>query len=214
MKYYIELTLIENKKYTLYELWSKVYTQIHIAFADYKNSTGSFAHGVSFPEYRFNDKAKIGFIGGKLRIFASSESQLKDLNLSEWLSLLTDYVHITSIKDVPNQIDGHLVYQRKRVKGASRIEKEMREKAQIWAEKSGKPLKECLTELEKTKPAATCHLPFIFLNSEETKKRSPDASNRYQLFIEMQRVGEAKKGLFDSYGLSSKESMSSVPDFK
>ncbi len=214
MNYYIELTLIENKKHTLYELWSKVYGQVHIAFADYKNTKGEFVHGVSFPEYRFNEKAEIGFIGGKFRIFASSESQLKDLNLSKWLERLADYVHITSIKDVPNQVDGHLVYQRKRVKGASRIEKEMQEKAQIWAEKSGKSLKECLAELEKTKPEAACYLPFIYLNSEETKKRSPNASNRYQLFIEMNKTDKAQKGLFDSYGLSSKESINSVPDFK
>lgn len=214
MQFYQELTLIDQAEISPYFIWSKVYMQIHIAFADYNRANGSFIHGVSFPSYVYDDEKKKGTLGKKLRIFASSESQLKDLNLSEWLSLLTDYVHITSIKDVPNQIDGHLVYQRKRVKGASRIEKEMQEKAQIWAEKSGKTLSECLAELEKTKPDAICHLPFIFLNSEETKKRTPDASNRYQLFIEMQRVDEAKKGLFDSYGLSSKESMSSVPDFK
>ena len=214
MKYYQELTLIDQAEISPYFIWSKVYTQIHIAFADYNRANGSFAHGISVPSYVYDDEKKKGTLGKKLRIFSSSESQLKDLNLSEWLSLLTDYVHITSIKDVPNHIDGHLVYQRKRVKGANRIEKEMQEKAQIWAKKSGKTLSECLAELEKTKPDAICHLPFIYLNSEGTKKRSPNASNRYQLFIEMQRVDEAKKGLFDSYGLSSKESMSSVPDFK
>src|SRR5699024_8632233 len=118
-----------------YFIWSKVYTQIHIAFADYNRTNGSFAHGVSFPQYHFDEQSQKGHLGKKLRIFATSESELKVLDLSKWLSRLADYVHITSIKDVPNQVDGHLVYQRKRVKGASRIEKEMQEKAQIWAEK-------------------------------------------------------------------------------
>lgn len=217
MKFYQEITLIEQAEISPYFIWSKLYGQLHIALADYKNIKGDFTHGISFPEYAYDAKKEKGTLGKKLRIFSSSKIELESLDLSRWLARLSDYIHITSIKDVPKKVNGYAIYQRKSVKGASRIEREMQEKAERWSNKSGKSLAECLVELEKTKPNGICHLPFIVLESEETKKRHPLASSRFQLFIEKQQVDESKVGLFDSYGLSAKtnakEFFSTVPDF-
>lgn len=214
MQFYQEITLIEQAEISPYFIWSRVYGQIHIGLVDNKNPEGNIPFGVSFPQYYYDEQNQKGHIGKKLRVFATTEADLKRLDLPTWLSRLSDYVHITSIRAVPDKVDGYSIYQRKRVKGASRIEKEMQEKAQIWSEKSGKALAACLAELEKTKPEALCYLPFLWLDSQETKKRRPEASNRFQLFIKRNQSDAPQKGLFDSYGLSTKESISTVPDFK
>ena len=41
---------------------------------------------------------------------------LEKLDLKKWLDRLTDYVHITSIREVPENIKGYAIYKRKQVK--------------------------------------------------------------------------------------------------
>ena len=54
MKYYIEVTLMKTDDFSPYELWSRIYTQLHIAFAEIKDTYDKVNIGVSFPQYRFN----------------------------------------------------------------------------------------------------------------------------------------------------------------
>ena len=48
MKYYQELTLIAQAEVSLYFIWSKVYTQLHLALVAMPTQGNV---GVSFPEY-------------------------------------------------------------------------------------------------------------------------------------------------------------------
>ncbi len=61
MNWYQEITLIDQDEISLYFIWSKVYTQLHIAFAEHSNEQGRISFGVSFPQYRINEQKKIGF---------------------------------------------------------------------------------------------------------------------------------------------------------
>ncbi|MFE1967123.1 type I-F CRISPR-associated endoribonuclease Cas6/Csy4, partial [Acinetobacter baumannii] len=54
MNWYQEITLIDQDEISLYFIWSKVYTQLHIAFAEHSNEQGRISFGVSFPQYRIN----------------------------------------------------------------------------------------------------------------------------------------------------------------
>lgn len=48
-----------------------------------------------------------------MRIFAQTEQALQTLNLAKWLERLTDYVHMTSIRPVPqDKITGFSQYYR------------------------------------------------------------------------------------------------------
>ncbi|MEG2920458.1 MAG: type I-F CRISPR-associated endoribonuclease Cas6/Csy4, partial [Acinetobacter sp.] len=118
MKYYIEVTLMKTDDFSPYELWSRIYTQLHIAFAEIKDTyDNKVSIGVSFPQYRFNAEKGVGFLGEKIRIFAQSQADLKKLNIQKWFDRLTDYLHITSIREVPeNKITGYAIYRRKQVK--------------------------------------------------------------------------------------------------
>lgn len=55
MEYYQEITLLPCAEVSLAFLWTKVFTQLHIAFADEKNKSGHNPYAVSFPEYRETD---------------------------------------------------------------------------------------------------------------------------------------------------------------
>ena len=103
MKYYQELTILPDPEISNYFIWSRLFTQLHIALADIKNQHGIDSIGVSFPEYYFDENGKSSRLGSKLRIFAPNLETLEKLDLNNWLDRLTDYVHIKSIKEVGNQ---------------------------------------------------------------------------------------------------------------
>ena len=121
MDFYQEITLIDQAEISHYFIWSKLYTQLHIALAERKDVNDKVSIGFSFPQYIYEEKAesqkaKVN-LGKKLRIFAPSEADLQKLDIRKWLDRLTDYVHISSIREVPKEkITGYSTYSRKQVK--------------------------------------------------------------------------------------------------
>ncbi|MGX9460357.1 type I-F CRISPR-associated endoribonuclease Cas6/Csy4 [Shewanella sp. A14] len=212
MNYYQEITLLPDVEIPLGFIWQNVFQQVHIALVENKISPNQSAIAVGFPDYKQGSFP----LGSKLRLFAQEQSQLEKLAIADWLTRFKDYAHIKGIKPVPAEAT-FVSFTRKHIKSAERIDREMQQKAQRWATKSGTPLNECLTELEKTKPSGQSKLPFIFLHSQETKRRSPDENSKFPLFINRIEVDGKQNGIFDCYGLSaklnSKESLGCVPQF-
>ncbi|MBO1896913.1 type I-F CRISPR-associated endoribonuclease Cas6/Csy4 [Shewanella sp. BF02_Schw] len=217
MKYYLDITLLPEADITLGFIWQKVYQQVHIALVDNKVSDNESAIAVSFPRYSTEKSGEHAFpLGNQLRLLANEQSQLTELNIAKWLNRFEDYVHIKSIKPVPEKVT-QVAFVRQQVKGESRIEKDMLSKAERWAEKSGQPIDTCLVELEKSKPKADNSLPFIWLESQETKQRNVSDSRKFPLFIKKVEVTEQQVGTFNCYGLSAnqsnKENLASIPQF-
>ena len=50
MKFYQEITLIDQAEISPYFIWSKLYAQLHIALAEQKNIEDKVSIGVSFPQ--------------------------------------------------------------------------------------------------------------------------------------------------------------------
>ena len=113
LNYYQEIELIEQPDVSIGVIWSKLYTQLHLALADLKNKTGVQTIGISFPEY--NDP---NFpLGRRLRLFAATEKELNELAVSLWLSRLTDYVKVKDIHAVPlKRVRGYATFSRKEIK--------------------------------------------------------------------------------------------------
>ena len=89
MKFYQEITLIDQAEISPYFIWSKLYAQLHIALAEQKNIEDKVSIGVTFPQYIYeekgdDEKSKVN-LGKKLRLFSESESDLKKLDLRKWL---------------------------------------------------------------------------------------------------------------------------------
>lgn len=212
MNYYQEITLLPDADIALGFLWQNVFQQVHIALVEHKVGSNQSLVAVAFPDYR---QAKFP-LGSKLRLFAKEQATLEKLAIHQWLTRYEDYVHIKGIKPVPSDVT-YVSFVRKQVKSPERIERDMQQKAVLWAEKSGKPLVECLADLQQSKPTALCSLPFIYLHSQQTKLRTPEKSSKFPLFIQIQQQSESQEGHFDCYGLSCKGNggtvLATVPHF-
>ena len=195
MKYYLELTLLDCSDFSLYELWSQLYAQVHLTLVEAKNQQQKVSVGVSFPQYRFNPEKKLGFLGTKLRLFAQTEEELNQLHIKEWLDRLTDYVHITSIREVPENIKGYAIFKRKQPKtNAERLARHRAKRGDIGFD-------EALARYSNV--VTTTDLPFIQLKSLTNEQP-------FKLFIKKQPAEQSASQVFSTYGLSSE---SSVPEF-
>lgn len=204
MKFYQEITLIDQAEISPYFIWSKLYTQLHIALAEIKDDSDKVGIGASFPQYIFeekveNQKARVN-LGNNLRLFAESEADLKKLDIRKWLERLEDYVHITSIREVPSDIKGYAIYKRKQVKtNAQRLARHRIKRGDIGFD-------EALARYSNV--VTTTNLPYIEMKSLSTSDQQSE--KRFKLFIEKQPAEKTETQVFSTYGLSS---VSSVPEF-
>lgn len=196
MNYYLELTIIGNPELTPYQIWSKLYTQLHLAFVEQKDAQDKTIYGVSFPQYRTLADKKIAYLGYKLRVFAPTEQALSALNLNKWLERLTDYIHISSIRSVPNDIKGYANYYRATPKMI------LDERITHQAKRHGVPYHKAAERFEGYEEQSLVY-PHIQLTSQ-TNHQS------YPLYIGKQTAEVLTDGRFGTYGLSR---TSSVPEF-
>lgn len=197
MKYYLEITLLPDAEANLGFLWYKVFQQIHIALVDNKIGENQSAVALSIPGYQSGDSNDKAFpLGSKLRLFAESEDILANLDIHKWLNRLSDYCHIKPIKPVPVGITTYARFKRKAIKS---IEK----KAKRRAEHLNKPYEEVLAFLQNESKAKKLNkLPYVTIESQETKKQGNHVACQFPLFIE-QTISEVHiEGAFDCYGLS------------
>ncbi len=190
MEYYQEITLRPDAEIPLAFLWTKVFTQLHIAFVDEKNKNGHAPYAVSFPEY-----GETG-VGEKIRVFAE-EQELEKLDLSKVLGRLLDYVQYTGIRKVPEKkIKKYAVYSRYQPEGS------IQRKARRYAKRHPEITAEEATQLLKTKKEPA-RLPYIQMKSLSSGKT-------FSLFIKKQTVPNPMSAEIGVYGLSN---IGTVPEF-
>ncbi len=195
MKYYIEMTLLDNPDLNLFSLWSKVFQQIHLGLVEIQDDQGQVPIGLSFPEYVIGEKYSL--LGSKLRLFANDEAGLKQFDAVKWLARLSDYVHCTSIRPVPEKLIGYATYQREQPKtNPERL-------ARRYARRHNVEYEIALTLYSK-KNYQAINSPFIRL-------KSLSSDNNFCLWIKKIRVDtQSSTTKFSRYGLSS---VSTVPEF-
>ena len=194
MKCYLEITLLPNPEVGINFLWSKVFQQIHLGLVEMQDEQGRVPIGVSFPDYVTGEKQSV--LGGKLRLFAKDEATLSRFNASQWLSRLSDYVHCTSIRPVPEKLTGYAIYQREQPKTSK--ERLARRYAKRHNEDYDTAVLRYSSMVYKT-----IALPFIRLKSLSGNKE-------FCLWIKKTEVAELSGTAFGSYGLSA---VSTVPEF-
>lgn len=195
LQFYQDIELIEQPEISLSVVWSKLYTQLHLALAEFKNEYGTQPIGVSFPEY--GDQTFP--LGKKLRLFASTEDELEKLAISKWLSRLTDYVKINQIHSVPlKRVKGYAIFSRKEFK--TNPENLARRRCKRHPELT---YEIALTQILEKQPKLT-DLPYVSLDSLSS-------SCHFKLFINRTNTIKLNDSLdFSSYGLSRS---TSVPIF-
>ena len=185
MKFYRELTLLPQEDVNLYFIWQKLYQQIHLALVEIKMDDNASSIGVSFPEY---DADKFS-LGSKLRIFAEKEQTLEHMQCKKWLNRLSDYVHLSEIKPVPERLAGHACFRHIKFKGNK--EKLARRRAK----RKGEILQQALSHFENFEVQRS-NLPYINMTSQTN-------GQRFRLFIEKQAMEQPQTGLYSCYGLSN-----------
>ncbi|OYQ80040.1 type I-F CRISPR-associated endoribonuclease Cas6/Csy4 [Wohlfahrtiimonas chitiniclastica] len=200
MQFYQEITFIVQEDISLNFIRNQAFKQLHVALVDMHNRQQHKGIGFSFPGYVFEpDQGKIG-LGKTMRIFAQTEAELMALNAGLWLSRLTDYVHISSIKPVPNRVTHYAIYQRKQVK--SSVER----LARRYAKRKHVTFEDAMAHLNGKTPEY-CDLPYVQMKSESTDQR-------FHLLIHKVKVtAPTEAANFTTYGLSHHEQLSAVPEF-
>ena len=192
MKYYQELTILPDQDMSIAFIWSKVYQQLHIAFAERKK-IDNLCYGVSFPEYKNEENLKL--LGRKLRIFAESEETLEKLAVKSIMIRYEDYVHVTSIRKVPETLKGYASY------GRFQMENSPANKARRYAKRHDIPVSEAVKLFPDNRKIK--QPPYI-------QMKSLSSGERFRLYI-VKQVGKEKcAGAFGTYGLDAR---STVPEF-
>lgn len=201
MRKYVEITLLPDAETPLYFLWSKLYQQLHLAFVEVADLDGKVNVGVSFPNYHQEKRQ----LGNKLRVFAETETELENLQLTKWLERLSDYVHSKKIQNVPEPVKGYAFFSRLIEKGND--EKLARRRAKKLGVSYEEALKFFQDKQNRLQPKRDVHLyPFISMQSLSSENR-----DRHPVTV----VRSEAQGLvfgkgFSTYGLASD---SSVPLF-
>jgi len=195
MWFYQEITLLPNPEVHRNFLWSKVFQQIHLALVEMQDDQGRVPIGVAFPEYHIGKKYSL--LGSKLRLFAQDETTLARFDAQKWLTRLSDYVHCTSIRPVPEKLTGYATYQREQ----PQTNKERL--ARRYAKRHNVDYDTALQRYQDM-PHKTITTPFIRLKSLTNQQT-------FCLWIKKIEVSTASVGRFSSYGLSASFT---VPEFE
>ena len=215
MKSYLEITLLPNPEVGVNFLWSKVFQQIHLGLVEIQDDQGQVLIGLSFPEYVIGDKYSL--LGSKLRLFANDEGMLNQFDAVKWLARLSDYVHCTSIRPVPEKIIGYAIYQREQPKtNPERL-------ARRYAKRHGVDFDTALNglvDLKSTEKPLNADFKIQFRYCEMTKKnisspfiRLKSMSSEQVFCLWIKKISadtQSSATNFSSYGLST---ISTVPEF-
>lgn len=203
MNFYQEITLIRQAEINLNFLWSRLYTQLHLALVEQKDANGLVDIGVCFPGYKIG-RNKSGEVfttlGEKIRVFAPNGEILQQLNLDKWLERLTDYVHISSIKAVDqSKVTGYLRVCRYRPK--PNIESLVRRYAKF------KKVSEA-TALARyqNKQRNWQDYPYV-------RMKSLSRDREFSLCINQKLVPQDGNGKFTTYGLSADGGKGALPNW-
>lgn len=212
MRFYLEITLLPNPEVGLNFLWSKVFQQLHLGFVEMLDADQRGAIGVGFPKHSADGK-RLG-LGDKCRLFAEDEAILERFAAPQRLARLSDYVHCTGIRPVPDKLLGYAVYRRVQPKtNPERL-------ARRYAKRHGVDLATALNMTVELRAAGenpayplsfrycdmlkpSVALPFIRL-------QSLSGGQTFCLWIGKTEALAPVAGSFSAYGLSS---VATVPEF-
>jgi CRISPR-associated endonuclease Csy4 len=215
MKFYHEITVIPNHEIGEHFIWSKLFTQIHLALVSIQDEQKKSPIGISFPEYFMGEK--FGVIGSKLRLFAQSELELQKLDIQKWLSRLTDYIHISGLREVPQKISGYAIYNRHQPKvNKERLMRRHQKREGEWKSIINNPqsqpekLAAAQEKLSKRQQRINNYDKEKLVKEPFIKLKSLSSDNDFCLWIKKTATNEPNYQKFSTYGLSG---ISTLPEF-
>lgn len=180
MDYYLELRLQPNPEITTSHLLHAVYGKLHLALVAGNHSD----IGISFP--RCGDSSPL--LGDTLRLHGSQATLIRFVS-APWLSNLTDYIDISSIREIPSGVRYRAV---RRIQVKSSPERLRRR----YVRRHGVSSDEAVTLIPDTVAKLT-DLPFIRVQSRSTR-------THFRLFLHHGEILENPvPGQFNAYGIGT-----------
>ncbi len=194
LTYYQEITLLPEEEIPVSFLMSKVFLQLHLGIASQMTDVDTSKIGISFPQYR--NEADGWDLGTKIRVFASSEEELRQLNLKRLLHRYQDYVHCIKPRKIPErQIHGYAIYSR------YHQESSIAQKARRYAKRHGGSETDAAELFSATDWREMPTLKLTSLSNQHT----------YWICVDKREVeSDTEEHQFNSFGLSN---LSAVPEF-
>jgi CRISPR-associated endonuclease Csy4 len=206
MNVYQELKLMPQEEISIQFLWSKVFQQIHLGLVEMRNHQKQVPIGISFPEYVAGEKYSV--LGSKLRLFAEDEATLAGFEAAKWLSRLSDYVHCTSIRPVPDKLTGYAIYQRQQPKtNKERLARRYAKRHKLDFETA---LNGTVVLRDQSTQFRYCDMPQQSIKTPFIRLQSLSSEQTFCLWIKKILVSEPVTGHYSSYGLSA---TTVVPEF-
>lgn len=213
MNYYLEITLLPSLDLNLFGLWSKVFQQIHLGLVEMQDDQKQVPIGVSFPEYMIGEKYSV--LGAKCRLFAQDEATVARFDAPKWLARLSDYVHCTSIRPVPDKVAGYAIYRREHAKtNPERLARRYAKRHDLDFEAAWNGVVELRADSNggETYPKSFryCDMPNQRIATPFIRLQSLSNGQSFCLWIKKIVVAESSGSGFSSYGLSA---ATTVPEF-
>ena len=187
---YQEVRIIPDPEVGLGFLWTKVYTQIHLALAEYTKNIDPKGLGITFPEYNYDIKnPKKSTLGRSLKVYTKDSDSLAKLDLKIWLKRLDGYVTLSGIVSAELS-EKHAAFTRYQPKNQAGLRRMLRRRIEKLRESE----EQAQSHIDQLKTEKTT-LPFIQLESLTN-------FNEFRLYIKRLEVSEQKEGTFTTYGLS------------
>ncbi|MDD2760650.1 MAG: type I-F CRISPR-associated endoribonuclease Cas6/Csy4 [Methylomonas sp.] len=213
MKYYLEITLLPNDEIPIYFLWSKMFQQIHLGLVEMQDDQKRVPIGVSFPGYVADDQFTT--LCSKLRLFTQDEATLARFDAPKWLARLSDYVHCTSIRPVPEKLSGYAIYRREHAKtNPERLARRYAKRHDLDFETALNGVVELRADSNggETYPKSFryCDMPNQRIATPFIRLQSLSNDQSFCLWIGKSEVAAPVAGHFSTYGLSR---TTTVPEF-
>lgn len=178
MNCYLDIVLLPDPELSEPIIMSELFAKLHFALVKFQNAV----IGISFPNVK-----KV--LGNCLRLHGSNED-LHKLMGNDWIYSLRDYVEVSNILPIPEQVQYRVV---KRVQVKSSVERLRRRSiAKGWLTKE-EAIKKISLDKEKM-----LKLPFVQLTSTST-------GQKFRFFIQHEPLQSSPVvGSFNAYGLSNK----------
>lgn len=206
MKYYQEIKVIDGTGMNENTVLSDVCGIIHNILSV---SGDDVNIGISFPEYTYNARRDKSTLGFSMRVFALTQKELEQLDLSNRLDNFNDYINLTEITQVGDKATHYEIYTRCRLKNTERKAEKLykhflnKHGEDVLVEKFG-DFQGVLEHCEKTNKDFK-HLPFINATSNSN-------GNDYIIKLKRQIIDKpSNEFVFNNYGINNTKSSSTVP---
>ena len=186
MKYYQEIVFRPMEEISPNFIMAKVMEKLHFLFVSQLHKYGEVRCGVSYPEYKDENKKDLGHI---IRIFAPDENTLNEMALASCMKGLSDYIVVSSIKLVPENIASYARYKRYHREGCAgnKVRRYMKRHPEC-------NVKETVKMFAKEKGNRDDH-PYVIMKSSSN-------GHTYFYFVLKEIRTEPSAGAFSTYGTS------------